>query len=106
MNVNEYGGMTTEKVKETRTLEEAIHKWGNEAQVKMLLEEMAELQKEICKFWRGKQNHEEIADEVDDVEIMLAQIKMIFGIEEAVNRHRAAKIHRLQNRLRGLPDDR
>lgn len=45
MNVNEYGGMTTERVKETRTLEEAIHKYGNEAQTKMLLEEMAELER-------------------------------------------------------------
>lgn len=101
MNVNEYGGMTTERVKETRTLEEAIHKYGNEAQTKMLLEEMAELQKEICKFWRGKDNLEDIADEVADVEIMLAQTKMIFGIEEAVTRHRTAKLQRLSDRMKG-----
>lgn len=106
MNVNEYGGMIVEKVKETRTLEEAIHKYGNEAQIKMLLEEMSELQKEVCKFWRGKDNLKEIADEVADVEIMLAQAKMIFGIEDAVAQHRAAKIRRLENRLRGIPDDR
>lgn len=100
MNVNEYGTKTAHAVTEERTLENAIHQYGNEAQTKMLLEEMAELQKEICKRWRGKDNLEEIADEVADVEIMLAQTKMIFGIEDAVARHRRMKIERLAQRLK------
>lgn len=48
--------------------------------MKMLLEEMAELQKEICKAWRGKDNEVEIAEEVADVEIMLEQIKLISAL--------------------------
>lgn len=101
MNVNEYGKMTPEQVTEQRTLEMAINKYGEEAQIKMLLEEMSELQKEICKFWRGKDNSVDIADEVADVEIMLDQTKMIFGIEEVVATHRRMKINRLAERLKG-----
>ena len=77
----------------------AVSTWGKDAQAKMLLEEMAELQKEICKAWRGKDNEVEIAEEVADVEVMLAQIKMIFGIDASVGVYRDAKIERLRQRL-------
>ena len=48
---------------------------------------------------RGKDNEVEIAEEVADVEIMLAQIKMIFGIDTSVEVYRDAKIERLRQRL-------
>lgn len=79
----------------------AIAKWGDQAQVMMVFEEMSELQKELCKNWRGKDNAEQIADEVADVEIMLSQLKMIFGIENMVAEHREYKIARLAKRLEG-----
>ncbi len=85
--------------KEWETLTAAVTTWGQDAQAKMLLEEMAELQKEICKAWRGKQNTAEIAEEVADVEIMLEQIKLIFRIGDAVDAYRTAKLERLQLRL-------
>ena len=85
--------------KEWEILSAAIAIWGKDAQAKMLLEEMAELQKEVCKAWRGKDNSVEIAEEVADVEVMLAQIKMIFGIDASVGVYRDAKIERLRQRL-------
>lgn len=85
--------------KEWETLEAAVSTWGQDAQAKMLLEEMAELQKEICKAWRGKDNIDHIAEEVADVEIMLAQIKLMFGIDASVNIYRDAKLERLRLRL-------
>lgn len=85
--------------KEWETLEAAVATWGPDAQAKILLEEMAELQKEICKAWRGKPNTAEIAEEVADVEIMLEQIKLIFGIRDAVDTYRDAKLERLRLRL-------
>lgn len=51
----------------------AIIAWGEDSQMKMLLEEMSELQKEICKSWRGADNVDHIAEEIADVEIMLDQ---------------------------------
>lgn len=79
----------------------AIEEYGAYAQSLMLLEEMAELQKEICKHWRGSDNAEQIAEEVADVEIMLAQVKMIFGVAEKAAAWREAKVKRLAERLRG-----
>ena len=82
-----------------RTLMKAIDTYGRDAQLKMVLEEMSELQKEICKFWRGKDNSDAIAEETADLEIMLAQLKIIFGIESEVEKHRRIKLKRLAVRL-------
>lgn len=89
------------KMHEAETFAHAIVKWGAQAQVMMVYEEMAELQKELCKNWRGKDNIEQIADEVADVEIMLDQLKMIYEIEDKVREHRAFKVARLRQRLEG-----
>lgn len=89
-----------DKNAEWNTLELAVKKYGPEAQLKMMLEEMSELQKEICKLWRGWENYTEIADEMADVEIMLDQLKIIFKNAAEVQAHREAKIQRLLDRLR------
>lgn len=88
-----------------KTLRAAIDTYGPDAQMKMLLEEMSELQKEICKFWRGEDNAMHIAEEVADVEIMLEQVKMIFGIAGEVNAQRDFKVKRLQLRLNSREDN-
>ncbi len=79
----------------------AIQRWGIRAQIMMVYEEMAELQKELCKNGRGKNNRDQIADEVADVEIMLAQLKIIFNIQDLVEQHQAFKLARLRNRIEG-----
>ena len=86
---------------EKTVLRTAIDRYGVYAQCLMLFEEMAELQKEVCKNFRGDNNTEEIAEEIADVEIMLAQAKMIFGVAEEAARYRESKIQRLWKRLRG-----
>lgn len=78
---------------------QAIDKWGAEAQITMVFEEMAELQKELCKCLRGKDNRIEIADEIADVEIMLEQMKVLFSIENGVERHKKLKLSRLKDRV-------
>ena len=79
----------------------AIRKWGIRAQIMMVYEEMAELQKELCKNGRGKNNTDQIADEVADMEIMLAQLKIIFNVQDLVEQYRAFKLERLRNRIEG-----
>lgn len=87
------------KYDEGELLYKAIKTWGPEAQTKMVLEEMAELQKEICKMWRGKDNNASIAEEIADVEIMLDQLKMMLRVEIEVARYRQEKLLRLEQRL-------
>lgn len=80
-------------------LKKAIATYGEEAQTKMVLEEMSELQKEICKRWRGKDNIKAIAEEVADVEIVLGQLKLMLDIEDLVADYWDEKMARLKERL-------
>ena len=45
---------------------QALEKWG-EKQIAMVFEEMAEMQKELCKNLRGRENRAEIAEEIAGV---------------------------------------
>ena len=84
---------------EFAVLGDAIQTYGQRAQQAMLLEEMSELQKEICKRWRGRDNLAEIAEEIADVEIMLDQLKMMLCCAGRVKAIRASKIRRLAERI-------
>lgn len=64
--------------------------------MKMVLEEMSELQKEICKRWRGKDNRDAIIEEVADLEIMLDQLKLMLDIQYHVQQARQDKLLRLR----------
>ena len=79
--------------------EDAIHAYGVQAQLLMVLEEMSELQKEICKNFRGKDNRTAIAEECADLTIMLEQLRLIFGINDDVNIQMDLKVRRLAERL-------
>lgn len=77
----------------------ALELWDKNGQVDCLLEEMAELQKEIIKNRKGRDNVEAIAEEVADVEIMLHQLKVIHGVLEKVEEYKTYKLTRLQQRM-------
>ena len=82
-----------------RVYETAVDRWGIKPQLLMVLEEMSELQKEICKCFRGANNLEAIAEETADVTIMLEQIRLIFGSNEMVCEAMDRKVTRLAERL-------
>lgn len=81
-------------------MRKAIETYGEEAQLWMVTEEMSELQKEICKYKRGKKNQEEMTDEIADVLIMIEQLSIICGITiDSVRERIDYKIDRLEERL-------
>ena len=84
---------------EESILKDALYTFGPDCQQKILLEEMAELQKEICKRWRGANNLDEISEEMADVYIMLDQMKIFFGNAEQIERNRRFKLRRLAARI-------
>ena len=88
---------TKEQLLEIQT--NLVDKYGEEAQTRMAIEEMSELTKEICKHFRGNDNLEHIAEEIADVEIMLDQLKMMFGLEEKTKAYRKYKIKRMVENL-------
>ncbi len=78
---------------------DALCTYGPDMQMLVLIEEMAELTKEIVKYRRGRDNLREIAEEMTDVRIMLDQMTLHFqngGLQQQI---RLEKIDRLRERV-------
>ena len=88
-----------EYISEAEVLQRALDTYGSVPQIAMVFEEMSELQKELCKYLRGKYSPANIAEEIADVEIMLEQMKMLFGCTDDVHDVRRRKVERLKERL-------
>jgi len=88
-----------EHIDEKAIYKKAIATWGQGSQIIITFEEMAELQKELCKCLRGETNIGHIAEEIADVEIMLGQMKLLFDIEEMVESYKRHKLARLGERI-------
>ena len=85
-----------EYINETEVLQRALDTYGSSMQIVVMMEEMSELQKELCKNLRGRGSIEHIAEEIADVEIMLEQMKMLFLCADDVRDVRRRKVERLK----------
>lgn len=83
----------------------AYIQYGEKLQLVVAVEELSEVQKEICKILRGKPDLDHLAEEVADAIIMLEQIRMYFDLRDKVDEYIDAKVLRLDRRLRGCPFD-
>lgn len=81
--------------------EDALVKWGRHNQLTVAIEELSELQKEICKYFRHEGKHEDLIEEAADVSIMLEQIILMFDIEDEVKKVMEEKLQRLKGRIEG-----
>lgn len=86
---------------EQAVFRQALEKFGWEHQLRMLFEEMSELQNALCKEARGRDTPVHIAEEVADVEIMLEQVKLHFGVGGEARRVRGEKVDRLREKVEG-----
>ena len=84
----------------TEIMRKAIETYGEEAQTDMVIEEMSELTKALLKYRRAMKSpaaydyekiKSDIAEEIADVEIMLAQCKMIFECSAEVENFKNIK---------------
>lgn len=75
----------------------ALQKWGRDAQVKVAIEEFAELIVELAKENRSINgtDRNKITNEMADAEIMLEQLKIVFANENEVGFEKVKKINRL-----------
>lgn len=76
--------------KDARTL------WGDMSQVLMAVEEFSELNHALLKYMRGLAKTVEVWEELADAEIMLEQMKEIFGFN---NKIKGDKLQRLRERI-------
>lgn len=82
------------------TVERAIETYGKDMQLTVAVEELSELIKELCKHKRGRDNRDNIIEELVDCYIMMEQIEIIFDISfEEMNDKLVEKLNRLENRL-------
>ena len=96
-------------------LVKAIETYGMRAQEDMFIEESAELTKAVLKYRRLETRTlknlnedysaemmallDNIAEEIADVEITIAQLKIMFDCEKEVEEQKEYKLNRLKNRL-------
>ena len=78
---------------------DAAATFGTTCQLVVALEEMSELQKEICKALRGEIHPAHLAEEIADATIMLEQLRQMFNMNEPVCRMMDSKIIRLRYRI-------
>lgn len=77
-----------------------ITKYGIDHQVTVAIEELSELQKELCKYIRRSGNLFNIAEEIADVQLMLWQMQTVFDVrQEEVDRRIKYKIDRTINEI-------
>ena len=86
-------------MKEKEVLEAALSAYGSEIQRVVAIEELSELQKELCKSLRGQTDRQHIAEEIADVQIMLEQMMILYELHYDVAAWRWKKVDRLQDRL-------
>lgn len=86
--------------KEWLTYTAAIAQHGPKKQAEKLLEEMAELQVEICHIWDRRGDVAGLITEIADVTILLEQMTFYFDIEKEVQAEKARKLERLDAMLK------
>ena len=87
--------------------EAAIEIFGKENQKDMMIEEMAELSKELLKERRGSVNHSAILEEMADVEISLDQMKMIYGSCEKIKEKKIIRLEdKIERKKKGVENER
>ena len=88
------------------TYKQAIELYGEHAQKLMVIEEMSELTKEICKDFRGQLDREHLIEEMADVTITIDQLMMMYKIDFGeIQKVRKSKIERLKERLEKINDE-
>jgi NTP pyrophosphatase (non-canonical NTP hydrolase) len=92
-----------EKEQRIELYKEAIDKWGEDAQVKMLYEECGELIAAVAQFSRGRTSHHDVMTELADVSIMVEQLATMMNFDD-YEKEKDRKLMRLKERLERYGD--
>ena len=78
-----------------------VEMFGADLQQMVAIEEIGELLQAISKRARGKDNRDNLAEEIADVEIMLEQLKYIHNCPIEVELWKAKKLDKLKSMVEG-----
>ena len=84
---------------------EAIAKYGAAHQINKFNEELGEFLTEYGRYLNGEDNEGKLAEELCDLTIMVEQLRIVFGIEDAVVDQMDYKVRRLSNRVHGKENE-
>ena len=84
----------------------AIDTFGEQSQVIVAVEELSELQKDLCKLLRGQYHIYDMSEEIADVEIMILQMKRMLNNWDAVDVMKQKKLARLAERIKAFRGER
>lgn len=79
---------------------QVIDLFGSDHQMDQAIEECAELVVAIRHYRRGRASLSDIAEEIADVEIMMAQLRHVVG-DTLVEREKARKLERMRGWVEG-----
>ena len=77
----------------------ALERYGKTNQIAKAIEELSELQKELCKVLIGEMDLLNVIEEIADVEIMMEQMRLIFNSNIDIERVKDRKVERLERRM-------
>lgn len=80
------------------TAKKAVHKYGNNYQVDIAIEECSELIEALCHHRRNKVSPEKVCEEIADVALALESLKHIFS-EFVIKYYYDIKIERLNQNI-------
>lgn len=90
---------------ENRIIETALVCFGIDKQRIKCIEEMSELQKELCKSALGRGNFFNLADEIADVIITVKQMIKHYDVADLVKERYEYKLERLAGQLNMTEDE-
>jgi hypothetical protein len=91
---------------EQRIIESALKIYGASIQKIIVIEELSELTKAICKDIRGADNIDDIIDELVDVDLMMKQAKLIYMSTPELRQRFMVRHEYKLNRLKERIDNR
>ena len=77
---------------------QAIAKWGKDAQTDMVFEECGELIAALAQFKRGRTSHHDVMTELADVSIMVEQLATMMNYED-YEKEKDRKLQKLKEKL-------
>lgn len=88
-------------IKNNNNIKQMINNFGINVSKIVAIEELSELQKELCKDLRGNDKRKEIKEEICDVYICLQMLKDIYNFsEEEIKEEYDRKMTRNINRIK------
>ena len=97
-----YGAEETGDLDDVCTM--AVQTFSDTENNTVCIEELSELQKEVCKRMRGAENDDHMSEEIADAEICIEKLKLRYGLRDRTEEWRRKKVERLRRKIEGRAD--